>query len=180
MRNRCCTVLVFLITSAAAASDLTIGHVRLTLGMPKDAVLAALSQEFVPKQVSVTEDKYVLWTKAYHSAGSVSFANGKLRLASKTWSDDDAPEESKMADLFAVLAEVTGGQGQSGNIKARTLRAESRQGISGSEIKLIEIELPPDRRIIVQMTKDLPAPGQPRFSASTSVNEVLTDLTRSK
>ena len=168
-------------TATASAGELIVGHVHLTLGMSKDVALAALQKEFEPKQVSVSEGKYLLWTKyrageGPRSAGSVSFANGKLYRATKNWSDELASDETKMAALFSALSEVTGSAGRSGRVRARTLRAEPSGSASGSEVKLITIEIPPDRVVLVQMTRDLPAPNQRPFMPTTSVQEVLLAL----
>ncbi len=176
---------ILLFASQVQASDLVIGNVHLQLGMSKDAALSSLANEFEPKQVSAREGKYILWTKyrageISRSAGSVSFANGKLYRATKNWSDDLAGDETKMSSLFAVLAEVAGKSGRPSRVKAQTLRAEPVGNASGTEVRLITIELPPDREVLVQMNKYLPAPGQSPIFPSTSVEEILTDLSHSK
>ena len=79
-----------LLCGALYAGDFVIGHVSVRLGMAQTEALAALGKEFDVKQVSVTEGKYLLWakeaeTKATYSAGTVSFRNGKLYRASRTW-----------------------------------------------------------------------------------------------
>ena len=172
---------VLQVASQVHGSDLVVGNVRLQLGMPKDAALSALAKEFEPKEVSVREGKYLLWTKSRvgeisRSAGSVSFANGKLYRATKNWSDEVASDETKMSSLFAVLAQLAGTSGRPSRVKAQTLRAGPVGNISGTEVRLITIELPPDREVVVQMNKDLTALGESPIFPSTSIQEVLTDL----
>jgi len=178
-------ILAFACTAPAQSGELVIGHVHLTLGMAKETVLVELNKEFEPKQVSAKEGKYLLWTKVAanelpRSAGSVSFEQGRLYRASKNWSDELASDETKMPSLFESLSQVAGSGGRSGRVRARTLRAEPIGNISGSEIRLITIDFPPDRQIEVQMNTELPAPGEKPFYPSTSVREVLTDVTHSK
>ena len=116
------------IGAICSAGDLVIGHVSLRLGMPKAGTLAALGKEFDVKQVSVTEGKYLLWTrepetKTAYSAGTVSFRNGKLYRASKTWATAGVKNMNEAAGgLFAALSGAGCHDGKACKVKTEALR----------------------------------------------------------
>jgi hypothetical protein len=171
-----------LVSPGVQAADLVIGGVPLHLGMPQDQVLAALSKEFDAKQVSVAEGKYILWFRPPNplgrSAGSVSFKDGKLYRASKEWGETPTPVGGRTDTdgLFAVLAEIAGRGGRIGRVRAETLRAPGSPGITGSEVRLLTLELPPDRKILLQITEPLPGSGAVSFQKSATVEELLVEL----
>ena len=177
-------LLGYAVVSAARGADLMIGGVALRLGMPQAQVLAALGKDFDPKQVSLTEGKYILWRRGAtaSSAGSVSFKDGKLYRASKTWGKTPTLIGSTNATdgLYAVFADVVGSAGRAGRIKAQTHRAPGSAGISGTEVRLITFELPPDRMILVGTTLSLPGRGDEADYRITTVEEYLVDLAASQ
>ena len=182
-------VLVYSFVSAGVseASDLVIGQVHLRLGMSQGPTLAALSKDFQPKQVSVFEGKFLLWTRGgtsgvSHSAGSVSFKDGKLYRASKKWGGEVVSDTDDIDGLFSVLAEIAGTGGRVGRVHAETLRTPGTPKLPGSVVKIITIELPPDRKVLLQIyepsygASDLQGTKMVKFERSTSVDEFLVDL----
>ncbi len=170
---------------AAQGGELVIGHVHLHLGMPKEEVLPALSKEFDPKLVSESEGEYLLWTRdpVSHvpmSAGRVAFKAGRLYRAAKTWAEDPHGGMATADGLFAVLAEAAGREGRECRVKAETLRAPGTPGITGTEVKLLTIELPPDRRVLLQIHRPLMSPGGFAFEPSATVEELLMELSARK
>lgn len=179
-----CFTLGCLVAVPATSEDLTIGHVRLALGMPQKQALDELSKEFDPKQVSVVEGKYLLWSRHLgylSSAGSVSFRDGKLYRASKTWGEDPRPMGARdVTDgLVGVLSEIAGKGWRVGRVRAEILRAPGRDGISGSVVKLVTLELPPDRRIYIQVNEPLTVANGVAFDRGITVEEVLVEPPKS-
>jgi hypothetical protein len=150
--------------------------------MPQDQVLAALSKDFEPKLVSSSEGRYVLWGHSPNalsrSGGSVWFKGGKLYRASKNWGETPTFQGQRNAvdGLFAALAEVAGNGGRIGRVKAETLRAPGSPGVTGSQVKLLTIELAPDRMVRLQITDPIPSPGGTGFQSSATVDELLVEL----
>ena len=168
-----------LFTNAASAGDLVIGHVSLHLGMPQSEALPALSKEFDAKQVSVTEGKYLLWTREpetglRYSAGTVSFKDGKLYRASKSWGGEGVKGKDTNEGLFSALAQIAGKAGRTCRIKAETL------GTKGAEVKLVTIELPPDRILRLRMPDQYVSADGKTFEGGPSVDEFLIDLATRK
>jgi hypothetical protein len=165
---------------AAQAGELVIGHVDLHLGMPQKEALPALSREFDTRLVNVAEGTYLLWTRdplgVPRSAGRVSFKGGKLYRASKSWSETSLNHKATADGLFAVLAEIAGREGRICRVKAETLRAPGTAEVTGSVVKLLRIELPPDREVRLRITEPLVSPGGLPFEPTTSVDELLVDL----
>jgi hypothetical protein len=177
--------LAVLFTGTASAGDLVIGHVSLHLGMPQREVLVALSKEFDPKQVSVAEGKYLLWTKEpstglVYSAGTVSFKEGKLYRASKFWGGEGVKGMVRDTDngLFGVLAEIAGKDGRTCRIKAETLRLPVRT--HGGDVKLITIELPPDRMVRLQISEPYISDDGKTYESGPTVDEFLVNLPTTK
>ncbi len=181
-------ILVIALAGALVGSvdgaELTIGKTPLQLGMPQAQVLAALSTEFDPKQVSVAEGKYILWGRSTiasaSSAGSVSFKDGKLYRASKAWGQTPTRLGAMNAldGLFAALSEIAGAAGRVGRVKTQTIRTPGLAGAAGTEVRLVTVEMPPDRVVLLQTT--MPLPGQAEFGASTTVDEYLVELPASQ
>ena len=172
-----------LFADTAKAGDLVIGHVSLHLGMPQGAVLAALSKEFHPRQVSVEEGKYLLWTREPstqlgYSAGTVSFREGKLYGASKFWGGSGVKGKDTAEGLFGVLAEIAGKAGKTCRITAETLRSGAKT--HGIDVKLVTIELPPDREVRLHIWEPSQSPDGTWFEAGPSVDEFLVGLAKSK
>ena len=176
-------VLGILVSDMATARDLVIGHVSLRLGMPQAEVLAALGKEFDAKQVSVTEGEFLLWTRepethAQYSAGTVSFRDGKLYRASKAWGVAGIKGKETTEGLFRVLSEIAGKERKSCSIKTETLRVPARD--RGVDVKLITIEIPPDRRVMVKIFEPHVSPDGQDFAAGPEVDEYLVDLSSPK
>ena len=181
----CSTVLALavLVSGTASAGDLVIGHVSLYLGMPQGEALAALSKEFDAKQVSVTEGKYLLWTREpetglHYSAGTVSFKYGKLYRASKFWGGEGVKGKDTNEGLFGALAEMVGKDGRACRIKAETLRPPA--GAKGVEVRLVTIELPPDRILRLQIFEPYVSADGKTFESGPSVDEFLVALPTTK
>jgi hypothetical protein len=174
--------LAILLVSPVDGVDLVIGQVALHLGMPQDEALAALSKDFEPKLVSQTEGRYVLWFRGPNplgkSGGSVWFKDGKLYRASKDWGETPTSRDGVNAvdGLFAALADIAGSGGRIGRVKAETLRAPGSPGITGSQVKVLTIELAPDREVRLQITDPIPNPGGYVFQTSAEVDEILVAL----
>ena len=174
--------LAVLLVSPIQGVDLVIGRVALHLGMPQDQALAALSKDFEPKLVSTAEGRYVLWLHSPNpfgtSGGSVWFKDGKLYRASKNWGEKPTSLDGRNAvdGLFAALADIGGSGGRIGRVKAETLRAPGSPGITGSQVKLLTIELAPDRMVRLQITDPIPSPGGYAFQTSATVDEFLVEL----
>jgi hypothetical protein len=153
----------------------------LRLGMSQHAALAALSKEFDPKQVSISEGHYILWTgpdtPLRQSAGSVWFKDGKLYRASKTWGETPTTRDGTNATdgLFAVLAGMAGRTGRLGNVKAETLRAPGSPGIRGTQVQLVSFEFPPDRVVRLTISTDIPGTGSV-LDKTEIVDEILVEL----
>jgi hypothetical protein len=176
-------VLGFLAGGTVWAGDLVIGHISLRLGMPQAEALAALGKEFDAKQVSVTEGKFLLWTRgpethAQYSAGTVSFRDGKLYRASKAWGVAGIKGRETIEGLFGVLSEIAGKERKSCSIKTETLRVPARD--RGVDVKLITIEIPPDRRVMVKTFEPHVSPDGQDFAAGPEVDEYLVDLSSPK
>ena len=174
-------VLGILTAGIASAGDLVIGHMNLHLGMPQSETLAALGKEFDAKQVSVTEGTFLLWTRepetrAQYSAGTVSFRDGKLYRASKAWGVAGIKSKETTEGLFGVLSEIAGKEGRLCRIKAETLRVPARE--HGVDVKLITIEIPPDRSVMVKIFEPHVSPDGQDLVAGPEVDEYLVDLAK--
>jgi len=169
------------ISSHGLAAELVIGHVSLHLGMPQAEVLAALGKEFDPKQVSDTEGKFLLWTRepetrAMYSAGTVSFRDGKLYRASKAWGTGGIKGKDVAEGLFGVISALAGKEGRTCTIKAETLRVPP--GGNGVDVRLVTIDMPPDRRVLVRIYEPHPSPDRQWIEAGPDVDEYLVDLSK--
>jgi hypothetical protein len=143
-----------LTSGLVTAGDLVIGHVAVRLGMDQQQALAALRKEFDVRQVSVSEGKFLLWTRepetqASYSAGSVSFRAGKLYRASKIWGEGGVKNRDPLDGFFRVLAESAGKAGKACTITAETLRGPA--GENSLDVRLVNIELAPDRKIQIRI-----------------------------
>jgi hypothetical protein len=164
---------------AAQAGELVVGHVRLHLGMPQEEALPVLSREFDARLVSESEGTYLLRTRdpfSHAPAGRVSFKAGKLYRASKTWSETSVNHKATADGLFAVLAEIAGKEGRTCRVKAETLQAPGTREVTGSVVKLLTIELAPDRKVLLRIMEPLVSPGGLPFQPITNVDELLVDL----
>ena len=147
-----------LFCAGASAADLVIGDVAVRLGMPQADVLSALGKEFDVKQVSVAEGKYLLWTKEPetklpYSAGEVSFRNGKLYRASKTWAAAGVKNMNDAAQgLFAALSAAGCLKSSPCKVKTESLRTPANLP-NGQDVDLVTIDAPPDRRVFVTIGK---------------------------
>jgi hypothetical protein len=149
---------VFLCGAVSAGGDLVIGHVPVRLGMSQTEALAALGKEFDVNQVSIAEGKYLLWTrepetKTSYSAGAVSFRNGKLYRASRTWATAGIKNLNESATgLFGALSNVGCQGGTSCTVKAETLKTPANAR-NGEDMDLVTINAPPDRKVVVKIRK---------------------------
>lgn len=147
-----------LLCGVLSAGDLVLGHVTVRLGMAQTEALAALGKEFDVKQVSVAEGKYLLWTrepetKTSYSAGAVSFRNGKLYRASRTWATAGIKNLNESATgLFGALFDAGCQGGRSCTVKAETLKTPA-SAPNGEDIDLVTINAPPDRKVFVKIWK---------------------------
>jgi hypothetical protein len=170
---------------AGHPQELIIGHVRLHLGMRQEKALPALSREFDTRLVNLAEGTYLLWTRdkpegVPRAAGKVSFKAGTLYRASKFWGDSFFGHKATADGLFAVFAEIAGRESQICRVKAETLRAPGTAEATGSLVKLLTIEVPPNRMVRLQITEPLMSPGGVPFQPTTGVEEILTDLNAPK
>ena len=76
--------------------------------------------------------------------------------------------------LFGVLAEIAGKDGRTCRIKAETLRSPVRT--KGIDVKLVTIELPPDRMVMLKIFEPYLNPDGKTFEAGPSVDEYLVTL----
>jgi len=156
VRSAAGLVLGVLFTTGVFATDLVIGHVPVRLGMPQAEALAALGKEFEVKQVSVAEGKYMLWTRESetrtpYSAGEVSFRNGKLYRASKTWAIDGIKNMNDAAKgLFAALSGVGCQKATPCKVWTESHRTPASLP-NGQDIDLVTIDAPPDRKVFVKI-----------------------------
>lgn len=168
-----------LVSGSVCAGDLVIGHVSVRLGMSQTEALSALAKEFDVKQVSVTEGKYLLWTreaetKTAYSAGTVSFRNGKLYRASKTWATAGVKNKNDAAGgLFAALSAAGCQSGKTCKVKAETLRTPAGSP-NGEDVDLVTIQAPPDRSVFVTVWR--PQAGcDPVLNCEWKVEEYLME-----
>jgi hypothetical protein len=182
LRRQMLFAVCIFIGGSVSGRDLVIGHVGLHLGMPQTEALAALGKEFDAKQVSVAEGKFLLWTRepethVQYSAGTVSFRDGKLYRASKAWGVAGIKGKETTEGLFGVLSEIAGKDGKPCLIKTETLRVPARYR-EGVDVKLITIEIPPDRRVMVKIFEPHVSPDGQDLLAGPEVDEDLVDLAK--
>jgi hypothetical protein len=168
-----------LLCGALPAGDLILGHVPVRLGMPQTEALAALGKEFDVKQVSVAEGQYLLWTrepetKMRYSAGAVSFRNGKLYRASRTWATAGVKNKNEAAEgLFAALSGAGCQREKACNIRVESLRVPANVP-NGEDIDLVTIQAPPNRSVSVKIWK--PHAGcDPMLHCQWEVEESLVE-----
>ncbi|MEP6994250.1 MAG: hypothetical protein ABI968_06975 [Acidobacteriota bacterium] len=165
------------------AGDLVIGHVAVHLGMPEKEALAALSKEFAPEQVSVSEGKYNLRAREHGTydpsfAGSVSFRDGKLYRASKFWGGGGLKDKSSEEGLYGVLADLAGKDGRTCRIKAETLRSGAK--VNGQDVKEVTIDFPPDRKVTLRIWQPSVGGQEQPLTFFPSVDEFLMDVAAPK
>jgi hypothetical protein len=92
---------------------ITMGGVKLSLGMPQDTVIAHLVEQFTLRKQSGSgaEGVWMVFPKTvppYDAVASLSFKNGKLTAVLKYWGPADQQKGVEFARaLYAVLAELT-------------------------------------------------------------------------
>jgi hypothetical protein len=161
------------------AADLVIGPVPVRLGMPEAEALAVLGKAFDVKQVSVSEGKYLLWTrepetKTPYSAGSVSFRDGKLYRASKTWATAGVKNvNDAAAGLFAALSSLGCQKGRPCQVQAETRHTPANLP-NAEDVDLVTIDAPPDRKVFVKIWKPHAGGNAMPFS-QWSVEEFLME-----
>jgi hypothetical protein len=77
---------------------------ELQLGMPKDAVMSRLAEQYMLVRIGAGDDWLVeSKVRPIVSYGEVSFANGKLSYIEKDWSSEDDGEFSFAQSLYGLL-----------------------------------------------------------------------------
>lgn len=109
MRLVCCLALAIAIVPAAKAQaregeQLTIGPVTLRLGMPEKPVLAALAHHFRVERARGAEDSWAVMQGASRTIAMVSFRDGKLIRAAKTWDSSPGRDAARLTERLYRLA----------------------------------------------------------------------------
>ncbi len=97
---------------ATASSRLEVGSVALTLGMPEKPVLAALERSYRVERARGAGDDWTVTERSGEMIAVVSFGNGKLDRAAKTWYASSGPEAAALADRLYALASGFAGDGE--------------------------------------------------------------------
>lgn len=103
------------VTAPASAEKLQIGSVDLTLGMEEKPTLTALRRQFhVERARGAGEDWAVI--RDGETIAVVTFSQGKLSRASKSWFSTSATSATTMIDRLYSLASEFAGAGRTGCI----------------------------------------------------------------
>ncbi len=163
--------LLTLVLSAANASDLPIGAVRLSLGMEKENVLQKLKDFYgVTEQPMISSSLYSITADKKPNSkllGMVTFREGKLVWISRRWGDFNTANNSMeyASALFAALEGAAAASGSTATITTKVSRVPS------GEIKQIDFVFS-DRKITT-LISDGPAQGlgkQAGIDESVSAN----------
>lgn len=157
--------LLISVCAVASATDLTIGAVRLSLGMQKDAALKALSQYYTLKSQPHLGDMYSIFIgdkPPFKNVGLITFHDGKLNWASRDWADSRTVAASDYAStLFAVIESATVRSGALVTVRTNITRNPEM------EIKQIEFVFA-DRKISTIISDDR------NYGKSVGIQEIIS------
>lgn len=130
--------------SAETNDVLSIGSVRLRLGMPRDIVLSDLRKYYALQRLEPSTDSYDNWvimnkTNHAENLGSLRFRSGKLTVARKEWTYVD--KEYSGADTMEIIYKLTSEFASEGNTncRIRTFSSVQQAGPGGQEFRETEI-----------------------------------------
>jgi hypothetical protein len=116
------------VKAPAAADRLKIGNVELTLGMEEKPALAALKRQFHVERARGTGEDWAILRNG-ETVAVVSFSDGKLARASKTWYSTSSRDAATMADRLFSLADEFAGDGHTEcTLSARPYRMGGVEG----------------------------------------------------
>jgi hypothetical protein len=117
MRLVCWLALVVALAPAANAQSrrserLAVGPVALRLGMPEKPALAALARYFRVERARGAGDTWAVMRGADSTIAMISFRDGKLIRAAKTWDSTPGRDAATLAEQFYRLAGEFARQGR--------------------------------------------------------------------
>ena len=160
-----------LVLSAANATDLPIGSVRLSLGMDKENALKKLKEVYgVTEQKMMSGNFYTVTTGKepnFKLQGTLTFREGKVTWVSRTWGNFNMTNNSMeyASTLFAALEGAAAASGTTATITTKISRGPS------GEIKQIDFVFS-DRKITTLITdgRDQELGKQASITESISAN----------
>lgn len=114
-------------TAVYAEDPFDLGGIQITLGMPEEAAVKALSDKFSVLSVGAREDGDWLVLEKQGNGGRIGgfrCRQGKIFSVSRDWIESNAEDAKRLADrLFSVLANIAGKEGASARIYAHEVRS---------------------------------------------------------
>lgn len=151
-----------------ARGSITLGSVRLVLGMPEKAVIAALTPEY--DVVNVGGTGYLWHVQGKHGPpfevyGSLRFQDGKLIVVQKSWGPENQQKGFELArNLYLALEQLPKDTLSACNIELTQVEDTM------NESKYIGL-ICGDKRVMVAISRIVGGPFAPREAAS--IDEVL-------
>lgn len=117
------------LAQAPAAGSLKVGSAALTLGMPEKPALAALERSYRVERARGAGDNWTVAERNGETIAVVSFSNGKLDRAAKTWYASNGRQAAALADRLYALASDFAAEGRTEcALSAKPYRLGTAQG----------------------------------------------------
>ncbi|HKH44097.1 MAG TPA: hypothetical protein VKM72_05470 [Thermoanaerobaculia bacterium] len=145
-RHVAALVFVLSLSASVYAEELfDLGGIQITLGMPEEAAIRALSARFTVRALEGGGD-WIAFDQQGEKVGSIHSKQGKIYKVTRDWVESNSEDSRKLADrLFSALANIASEEGASARIVTREVRTPS---LNAREIQIIF----PGRRIWVTLT----------------------------
>lgn len=148
MVARSVATLVFVLSLSAsvyAEEPFDLGGIQITLGMPEEEAVRALSARFTVRTLEGGGD-WIVFDQQGEKVGSIHSKQGKILRVSRDWIESNSEDSRKLADrLFSALANIASKDGTSASITTREVRTPD---LNAREIQIIF----PGRRIWITLT----------------------------
>jgi hypothetical protein len=119
----------------AKADQLQVGSVALTLGMPEKPALAALKHHYRVERARGSGDNWAVMERNGETVAMISFRDGKLNRAAKTWYSTGGHDAARLADrLYTLAGEFTGEGRTQCTLSAKPYRTA---GVEGRIVTLV-------------------------------------------
>lgn len=134
MRLLCWLVLAVALVPAAKAQThqaerLAVGPVALRLGMPEKPALAALARHYRVERAHGAQDSWAVMQGAGRTIAMLSFRDGKLIRAAKTWDSSSGRGAATLAEQLYRLAGEFAREGRTQcTLSTKPYRADGARG----------------------------------------------------
>jgi hypothetical protein len=123
------------IAQAPAADRLEIGSVTLALGMPEKPAVGALEHHYRVERARGEGDNWAVMERNGETIALISFSDGKLKRAAKTWYLTADRDSAALAGrLYSLAGEFTGEGRTQCTLSAKPYRAG---GVEGRIVTLV-------------------------------------------